>query len=163
MKRVLVTLLGLSLMFVFACKRPGHVKTQLIARTGEKTVTIAISDNGSGGYTLEASLPNKAYLKKGQHRVHWIVINNTQVAIVNSVVIDGFHDSGSHTDPFEGTAEDQKFEFPTIGVGDESSMTSNKAKRFPPGAEREFKYKVTVRIAGVGTPITVDPVVVVGD
>ena len=163
MRRTLVTVLCLSLMFVFACKRSGQVKTRLIAQTGEKTVTIAISDNGSGGYTLEASLPNKAYLKKGLHRVHWIVINNTQAATVDSAVIDTFHDSGGHTDPFEGTAEDQRFAFSRIGPGDESFMTSNKARRFPPGSEREFKYKVTVRLAGVGTPITVDPVVVVGE
>lgn len=163
MKRILIGLLGLSLIFAFACKRSESVTTRLIADTGRKTITIAISDDGSGGYTVEASVPNKAYLKKG-HKARWIVINNTEKAAVSSVVIDTFRDPDGHTDPFEGTPADQKFEFTTpLGPGDESEKTSNRAKNFGAGPHRYFKYKVTVKIASVDTPITVDPVVVVGD
>jgi len=161
MKRILVVLLGLFLLFTFACKRYGHVKTHLIASTGEKSITIAVSDNGSGGYTLEASIPNNAYLKKGMQRAHWIVINNTHSATVSSAVIDTFRDTAGDIDPFEGTGDDQKFTFGTIGAGDEASITSNKAKRFSESTDRNFKYKVTVVVAG--TTLTVDPVVVVGD
>jgi hypothetical protein len=161
MKKVLIALQILSLVFVFACKRPGHVTTALKA-PGHKTVTIAISDDGSGGYIVEASVPNKAYLKKGQ-KVHWIVINNTEAATVSTTLIDSFLDQAGHTDPFEGTPANQKFTFPAIGPGAESKQTSNKAKTFPPGDPRQFKYKVTVTIAGVAKPISVDPVVIVGD
>ena len=162
MKRILVTVLCLSLVFVFACKRPGHVTTHLIAKTGEKKITIAISDDGAGGYTIEASVPNRAYLKKG-YRAHWVIINNTEKAVVNSVVIDSFRDPDGHTDPFEGGGADQRFEFPSVGPGDENEMTSDKAKPFPGGKERHFKYKVTAKIAGVAAPLTIDPEVVVGD
>lgn len=163
MKRILITLLGLSLVFVFACKRYGHVAMHPIAQTGEKAITIAISDDGSGGFILEASLPKKAYLKKGQ-RAHWIVINNTEKAVVSYALIYDFLDSGGNKDPFEGGPDDQKFEFKTpIGAGDQSDETSNKARAFPGSVHRDFKYKVKVIVAGVADPLTVDPVVVVGD
>jgi hypothetical protein len=83
---------------------------------------------------------------------------------VNSVVIDSFLDLAGNTDPFEGGPDDQKFVFTSpIGPGDESEQTSNKAKTFLGSAHRDFKYRVTVIVAGVADPISIDPVVVVGD
>jgi hypothetical protein len=166
MKRGLFALLALSSICAVACKT-APVRTNISVADNEKRVAIAISDDGNGGYVIEASLPNRAYLKIGK-KIRWSIINNCKTATVTSLVIDDFHTLDNvHRTPFgNGSPEDQKFEYKELDLrpGKEDSKKSSKeARDVSPDQERAFKYRVSVTMSVGTNPQPVDPMVVIGN
>jgi hypothetical protein len=166
-KRTLLILLILTSIFSFACKTTRPITAPSYSPgVVEKRVVIALSDDSSGAYKVEGPLPDSVYLRPGQI-IRWSIVNNTKSAVISSVTIDDFHTTDNrYRDPFDGGSSDQEFNYTDVNLqsGQENSLKASKiAKAVPAGETRIFKYKVTVKIAGIASAIIVDPQVVVGE
>jgi hypothetical protein len=143
MKRVI--LFSIVLALAFAC---GKDKDSLRGET--KEVQIIISDPSAGPLQMTAR-PDPATIGR-DGAVKWQIVYKTGPQL-DSVIIDGFKDPKGATDPFDGGS---RFVFTYLGSGSSGpSQTSG-----PPNKGGDFKYNVTVTVAG-SAPVVFDPRLIV--
>ena len=142
MKRVV--LLSIALIFAFACGKDDQTLT------GTKEVQIIISDPTSGPLRVTAD-PDPATINRGE-AVKWQIVYKAGPPL-DAVVIDGFKTSGGVTDPF---GSGSTFTFGYMG----SSSSGPSESSGPPVKGGDFKYNVTVTVAG-SAPVKFDPRLIV--
>ena len=142
MKRVV--LLSIALVFAFACEK-GEDRI-----TSTKEVQIIISDPTTGPLQVTAD-PDPATINRGE-AVKWLLVYKSGPPL-DGVVIDGFKTSSGATDPF---GNGSRFTFGYAGSGPTGPSDSSP----PPVKGGDFKYNVTVTVAG-SDPVKFDPRLIV--
>jgi hypothetical protein len=142
MKRVV--LLSIALALTFACK-PEPEKL-----SGSKEAQIIISNPLDGPLRVYAD-PDPVTIVKGES-VKWTIVYKAGPPL-GSVVIDGFKDPSGASDPF---GNGSRFAFGYVGSGPSGPTESSG----PPVKGGDFKYNVTVTVAG-REPVLFDPRLIV--
>ena len=169
MKRTLPVLLGITLLFVFACTRRPKVTPPTTSHNppssqgvvpNQKEVRITI-DTVNGGCMIFD--PGDVYLKKNQDKIKWCVEYQCSARGV-TVIIDDFKDQKSGPvkmrNPFGNHSDrDNTFDF---GPLDPGGSDCNKVSGLPTINGRYF-YRILVLGADGRVLASQDPGVIIGD
>lgn len=176
MKRILLSLLAVSLAFVFACQTQNvNVNKNATANANanlsqgigptmssmEKTVQIVIFDAPGGQYEVQD--PGSVHISKNKNQKIIWCISYDGTTPPTKVVIDNFRSppppaTPTATNPFgDGSAGDNTFDIPSADFNHCKPSTKTPKANVVLGT---YKYKITVKVNGVDSG-SLDPEVII--